>query len=238
MTSCAQILVSVLLFTALCVAQSAQGAAAWMRLGLIDDVLRSAGVSGALIYQGSCGRTLPEAPPVRGGKFSGPPTKVLQEMLADVPGMRVTQEPSGLIRMTATDVPMDLLDFKIHDMQFYSPSEDNSLSHGPNMGLIAIEMNPEVRAFRKAHDIGPNGDGFVMPGNAGSGTLVVYGHLTDVTVSQALDYILQTFPGFWIYESCVDEQGRRTVRLSFEPRVVVGTNANSSHRIERGDIAH
>jgi hypothetical protein len=220
MTSCARILVSVFLFTGLCIGQSAQGADAWMRLGLIDDVLRSADVSGSLIYQGYCGRTVPEAPPVRGGQFSGPPTKLLQEMLADVPHMRVTQEPSGLVRMTATDVSTDLLDFKIHDMQFYSPSEDNSLNHGPNMGLIAIEMNPEVRAFRKAHDIGPNADAFMMPGNAGSGTLVVYGHLKDVTVSQALDYILQTFPGFWIYENCVDEEGKRSVRLSFMPRIL------------------
>lgn len=220
MTSCARIAASIFLLTALCVGQSEPGAAAWVRLGLIDDVLRSADVSGSLIYQGYCGRTVPEAPPVRGGRYSGPATKALQEMLAGVPKMHVTQEPSGLVRMTATDVPTDLLNFKIHDMQFYSPSEDNSLNHGANMGLIAIERNPEVRAFRREHDIGPNADGFIMPGNAGLGTLVVSGHLKDVTVSQALDYILQTFHGFWIYENCVDEEDKRTVRFSFMPHIV------------------
>ena len=122
--------------------------------------------------------------------------------------------------MTATDVPTDLLDFMIHDMSFYSFSEDNSLHHGPNMGLMAIEMNPEVKAFRKVHGIGPNSDGFMMPGNAASGALVVYGRLTNVTVSQALDFILQTFPGFWIYENCVDDEGKRTGRLSFYQRIV------------------
>jgi len=67
----------------------------------------------------------------------------------------------------------------------------------------------------KAHDIAPTEDPFIMHGDAGDGTLVLYGHLRDVTVSQALDYILQTFRGFWVYENCVDEQGKRTVRLSF-----------------------
>jgi hypothetical protein len=223
MTSCARIIVSVFLFTGLCIGQSPQGADAWMRLGLIDDVLRSADVSGSLIYQGSCGRTVPEAPPVRESQFLSPPTRALQEMLVDVPNMRVTQEPSGLVRMNATDVPTDLLDFKIHDMPFYSASEDTSMSRGANMAVLAIEMNPEVRAFRKAHGIHPYGDGFVGPGDASSGTLVVYGHLKDVTVSQALDYILQTFPGFWIYENCANDEGERTVRISFFKRRFVTT---------------
>jgi hypothetical protein len=30
----------------------------------------------------------------------------------------------------------------------------------------------------------------------------VSGELNDVTVAQALDYIEQTFPGFWMYENC------------------------------------
>lgn len=215
------------LFTAVCLGQSAQSADGWvkkaadarLRLRQIDGLLSSAEVSGSLIYQGFCGSATPEAPPVRAAQSTGPPTKVLQEMLADIPYMRVTQEPSGLVRMTATDVPTDLLDFKIHDMQFASPSDDNSINHGPNMAWIAVEMNSEVKAFRNARGIGPYGYGFTIPGNASSGP-VVYGHLKDVTVSQALDYILQTFPGFWIYENCVDQEGERTVRVSFMPRMV------------------
>jgi hypothetical protein len=203
-----------------CFGQLEQGVSAWSRLDQIDDVLRSSQVSGSLIYQGYCGRTLPEAPPLRDlnpKDYSGPPSRVLQAMLADVPNMRVSQEANGLVRMTATDIPTDLLDFKIHDMPFYDASEDNSFNHGPNMGLIAIEMNPEVRAFRKAHGIGPNADSFIGPGDAASGK-VLYGHLKDVTVLQALDYILQTFPGFWIYENCMSAEGERSVRLHFYKR--------------------
>ena len=220
MTSCKQVFTFLFLSAIACFGQLEQGASAWSRLDQIDDVLRSSEVSGSLTYQGYCGRTLPEAPPVRDlhpKDYWGPPNKVLQEMLADVPNMRVSQEANGLVRMTATDVPTDLLDFKIHDLSFYSHNGNNSLSHGANMALMAILMNPEVRAFRKAHGIGPNPDMFMMPGDAASGR-VLYGHLQDVTVSQALDYILQTFPGFWIYENCVSADGERTVRLSFYKR--------------------
>jgi hypothetical protein len=206
------------LFATVCFGQTQQGASAWMRMEQIDNVLRVADVSGSLIYQGYCGRTVPEAPPVRFANRSGPPSEVLQEMLADTPSMRVTQEPSGLVRMVATDVPKDLLELKIHDLRFYSATEENPLSHGANMALMAIEMNPEVKAFRKKYNIEPTSDGFLMPGDAASGKPTVYGHLKDVTVSQALDYILQAFPGFWIYESCVSAEGERTVRLSFYER--------------------
>lgn len=123
----------------------------------LDDVLHSAGASGSLIYQGHCDRTLPEAPPVRvASDHFGRPTRILQEMLADIPNMRVTQEPGGVVRMEATNVPADLLEFRIHDMSFYSPSSNNSIAHGATMALMAIEVNPELIAFREENGIGPD----------------------------------------------------------------------------------
>jgi hypothetical protein len=220
MAFCLRVFVSLFVLVSICFGQSERGADAWIRLGWIDNVLRSAHVSGSLIYQGNCGRTLPEAPPVRAlSHYSGSLSKTLQEMLADAPNMHVTQEPSGLIPMAATDVPTDLLDLKIHDLSFFSSTGDNSFSHGANMAIEAIEMNPEVMAFRRMHKIGPITDGFILPGNSGSDEPIVYGRLKDVTLTQALDYILQTFPGFWVYENCVNADGERTVRLSFFERI-------------------
>jgi hypothetical protein len=43
----------------------------------------------------------------------------------------------------------------------------------------------------------------------------VHGELNDVTVSQALDYVLQTFPGYWIYENCATKERGRSVYLNF-----------------------
>jgi hypothetical protein len=93
--------------------------------------------------------------------------------------------------MVETDVPTDLLDLKLDLLSFYSSSTENRGSHGPNMALLAILANPEVKAFRKAHNIGPASDDSVMPGDAMSGKPIVYGKLKEVTVSQALDYVLQ-----------------------------------------------
>jgi hypothetical protein len=144
-------------------------------------------------------------------------------MFANVPHMRVTQERRGMVRMVETDVPTDILDFKVHHLSFFSSADPsgNRASHGPHMALLAILMNPEVRAFREAHNIGPDSEfssGFSMPGDAMSNKPIVYGNLDDVTVSQALDHVLQTFPGFWVYENCVNKQGERTVRFSFFER--------------------
>ena len=30
----------------------------------------------------------------------------------------------------------------------------------------------------------------------------ISGHLNNVTFSEAMDYVLQAFPGIWIYENC------------------------------------
>jgi hypothetical protein len=56
---------------------------------------------------------------------------------------------------------------------------------------------------------------FSTPGNRFSGKPTVYGKLEDVTVSQALDHVLRTFPGFWLYENCANKDGERTVYFSF-----------------------
>ena len=121
MTSYSHVIASVFVFLTVCVGQEGQGADAWIRLGQIDNVLRAAhAASGSLTYQGSCGRTVPEAPPIRVlSDYSRPPIEILQKMFAYVPHMRVTEEPGGMVRMVQTDVPRDLLDVKISHLSFY-----------------------------------------------------------------------------------------------------------------------
>ena len=50
-------------------------------------------------------------------------------------------------------------------------------------------------------------------GNSGGGG-IMHGELDDVTVSQALDYVVQTFPAFWVYEDCVTKEGARSVYVN------------------------
>jgi hypothetical protein len=129
------------------------------------------------------------------------------------PEMSVSQDSDGKIRMVEADVPSDLLDVKIHHFRFPAGY------HGPGMAEIAILKTPEVIAFRKAHNIGPEYDWdprFSMPTDGGfTHKPSVSGELDDVTVRQALDYVLQTFPGFWLYENCKNPEGGRMVYISF-----------------------
>jgi hypothetical protein len=188
---------------------------------VLSQILSEAQVSGSLSYwgPGPCSSDeghYPLAPPLRRANSSGPVLEVLQEMFAGDPKMRVTQEPGGVVRMSETDVPRDLLDVKIHHISFDPPPGAGRL-HGPNMALKLILSSPEVQAFRKVHKIGPFSDVFLMPSDAGSDRPSVSGHLEDVTVSQALDYIFKTFPGFWIYGNCPSERKgeERNVYFSF-----------------------
>jgi hypothetical protein len=136
--------------------------------------------------------------------------------------MQVTQEDGGMIRMMERNVPTDLLSVRIHHLSFFSSdfpfASEFGPVHGPRMALIAILLSPEVVAFGREHNIAnfPSPDrGFLLPGDCCGGGLVIHGELNDVTVSQALDYVLQTFPGFWLYENCVTEKGERSVYLNF-----------------------
>jgi hypothetical protein len=43
----------------------------------------------------------------------------------------------------------------------------------------------------------------------------MYADLDDVTLSEALDHVLQIYPGFWIYGNCPSAGGGRTVFFQF-----------------------
>ncbi len=142
--------------------------------------------------------------------------------------MEVTQESNGLIRMFETDVPMDLLDVRISHLSFGSPDEDRDIYNGPNDTLQTILSSPEVKTYVATHKIGP------FP-NHWAGSHIhknqVSGDLYNVTVKQALDYILQTFPGFWIYQNCRSVGGGsgRYVHFGFYESADVVPRTDGSH---------
>jgi len=130
--------------------------------------------------------------------------------------MEVTQGTNGLIRMFETDVPRDFLDIKIRRVSFGAPEQSPDIFNGPNDALYAILSTPEVKAYRIAHKIGPFSES--QYGSHGPASKQqVSGDLYDVTMMQALDYILQTFPGFWIYLNCQSNDGElgRYVHFGF-----------------------
>jgi hypothetical protein len=191
-----------------CLSQDKGGVDQRVALPEVEKILSSERRSGSLEYWGFCDLDkgwpdFPEPRSVSGRKGSA--LDLLQEMFADDPKMRVIQELDGKIRMAETDVPQDLLRVKIHHLSF-------SGAHSGAMAVYILLNSPEIIAFME-QNIGREvaWEGWGMPGQ-----IVLYGpsvpELNDVTVEQALDQVLQTFSGFWLYQNCpttLNEQAQK-----------------------------
>jgi hypothetical protein len=185
----------------------------------IGTVLNEARASGSLAYWGWCD--------YKGGSSDFPalrapdnrtnsPLQTLREMFIDDKEMRIVKESSGLIRMFETDVPHDLLDVKVRHISFKA-------MNSPIKALWVILRAPEVEAFMRAKNVGPPlPDSFFFSILSGAESPIISGDLDNVTVSQALDYVLQTYPGFWTYENCQTGNGGRAVFFDFFPRAQPG----------------
>jgi hypothetical protein len=138
----------------------------------------------------------------------------LQELFSkDDARMHVTEDSMGMIRMLESDVPNDILNVRINHISFNGRVQGADLFRGPNSAMRSIFSAPEVQAFAETHHI-KRFFSSRLPNNASSGARA-YGELNDVTVSQALDYLLRIFPGYWIYGNCTGEGGNREIYFWF-----------------------
>ncbi len=122
-----------------------------------------------------------------------------------------------MIRMVEADVPTDILNVRIHYISFKVLDADGSGStslHGPRVALWTILRTAEVESFRKEHHVDLAAETYRLDGFVGSPPDVT-GELHDVTFSQALDYVLKTSPGYWVYEDASCEDGSREVQFRF-----------------------
>ncbi len=184
------------------------------------SVLSRAKVSGSLEYWGRCDNMLrfPDFPKLSAPRSNaGSPVELLSEMFADDPSMQVTQERDGTIRMVEIDVARDLLDLKIGHISFNVENEtvDPHWLKDPRAILRFILAAPEVRAFMKAQNIGPPDGLWGIVDLYATDSPSISGALHDVTLSRALDYMLKTFPGLWVYENCASERRKRVVFFTF-----------------------
>lgn len=192
---------------------------------VIRNVLKDAHVSGSLVFSGGCkfqDRTAP-VPSIGTRHDFTSALETLQHMLAVNSKINVTQDSDGMIRMVEVGVPMDILEVKIHHVSFPA-SEPDSFDEarrplymaGILVALKTILRAPELVAFEEQHHINDNDslrlESDILSWSKGP---EVTGELNDVTVSQALDYVLKTFPGYWVYEDASCEAGGREVRFRF-----------------------
>jgi hypothetical protein len=180
--------------------------------------LDSEHLSGSLEYWGGCNEHfIPDFPKVtRTLRDSAPPLQVLREMFANDEKMQVTQDPNGTIRMREADVPRDLLNVKIAHISFDDEQKKGTPMFFPRLVLSFITAAPEVQAFMKNQSIGQP----MMSASeaVGGGGPRATGELNNVTLSEALDYMLKTFRGLWVYENCPgDAKSSRKVVFKFYP---------------------
>jgi hypothetical protein len=181
----------------------------------ISNILGRAQLSGSLEYWGVCDwrNFVPDLPKVQSasGKEISPVDKI-RAMFAVDSMMQVTQERNGKVRMVESDVPDDLLNVKIHHVVL--PGD----VLGPTSARFAILQAPEVRNFRREHNIGPKSEWASATGPSFEGPLskpVTQVELNGVTVAEAFDKMLEMYPGYWLYENCRDKDGARIVYFGF-----------------------
>jgi hypothetical protein len=188
-----------------------------MTAAMIGRVLAKARTSGSLVYHGQCqdrGSTWDIPTVSRPEHNDVTPVRMLQDMFADDSKMHVTQDANGNIRMAETDVPRDLLDLRIVQVSFPSGSINDA-----NIAVEQIMVTPDMKNYMTVNNIGPVSDSHRFIVLSSPDAPHISGDLYFVTVSEALDYILKTYPGFWAYEECEGEAGSRKVFFQFFPTV-------------------
>ena len=176
------------------------------------QALERANASGSLIFSGRCpeGYT-PDLPPFRSTSSGGLSTlDTLRKLLPDHSPLQVTRDEKGLIRILDPSAPDDILSVRISHIAFDgSGTPWTGADYRPGDAVHRIVRSPEVMAFAKAHQLqspllsnaGRSVTGN-MKGHWPPDQARISGSLDNVTVAQALDHVLRTFPGLWVYENC------------------------------------
>jgi hypothetical protein len=214
-----------------CYGQRRADADSDVAMARIMSVLSKAKVSGSLEYWGHCDNLyhFPDFPVVSPAQSNtGTPLEVLREMFSNDPKMQVTQDPDGMIRMAEADVPSDLLNVTISHISFdkagtstiTAPNGNTrtepTVVRDPNAARSLILAAPEVSAFMSARNIGwPPYNAEAISFLETSASPRITGDLENVTLSQALDYVLKAIPGLWVYENCPSKTGKRIVYFKF-----------------------
>lgn len=187
------------------------------------QALDRAGLSGSIEFSGKCPGFPGDLPRLRvPSTTGGSPLQIARETFSDSPAIHVTQDFDGTVRIRENGALTDLLSVNINHISF----EKNGVPlqyavYSPEAALYRVILQaPEVVAFSKAHNIEIPFVGIGGHGGPGQGVTADSPHLSgpmnNVTLSQALDRLIKTFPGIWVYENCPASNVRdRTVSFWF-----------------------
>jgi hypothetical protein len=211
----------VMILLTICRGQEVRGTSPNEAMPLVIGILSRFGLSGSLEFSGNdCDdiRHANDFPKLHAPLRNGPPLEDLREIFSEDPKLRVTQDSDGTVRMVETDVPKDLLEVTIGHIEFRRNEAPSVPLYTAREALRMILQAPEISTFAAEHNIGPPGaKGMSDPHGAFSpDSPHIEGTLDKVTLSQALDHLLLTFPGLWVYKDCpATDRNKRLFVFSF-----------------------
>jgi hypothetical protein len=187
-------------------------------LKYLRPVLLSRGGAGRIYYSAACktedGESLP-FPRVEVRPPSKETTDVVavREIFENDKHVMVSEDRSGMIRVTIGQLVSALLQARIHSLTLKPHERYNAM-----LAIFAILNSKDGGAAM--HQLGfdqPNivfGGGIVLP-EKGARLPHLPASMKDLTMDQALDAVARTFGGIVIYETCAERSGKRLVSLDF-----------------------
>lgn len=148
----------------------------------------------------------------------------VRELFEKDSSVRVTEDKSGMIRITIGEPVPGILDTKVSVLQF-SPEE----RYNPGLAVLAILATKEVQAAERA--LGLKEPFTITDMNviqAAPGLPHLPPSVKDVTVDQALNRIAKTFGGVALYRTCKGPNGDRLI--TFDYVGLSGFDRTGSHR--------
>lgn len=110
--------------------------------------------------------------------------------------------------MIQSGIPRDLLDLRISEVPRF-------LAYNPKAAAESILWAREVETFMLSHHISRPSEGGAVSGGTPPPPRP-FDSMHDLTVSQAMDRIVKTFPGLWVYADCLQPDGKsRFISFSF-----------------------
>jgi hypothetical protein len=135
----------------------------------------------------------------------------VRQIFRDDPHVAITQDRSGMLRITIGSVSTAILQTRI---QVLTLSPDDQYS-APS-AVVAIENTPEVDGAKRSQHLG---EPFGIVDIIASGPIGGAPHLPrlmqNVTVDEALDSVARTFKGVVLYGICKQPDGKDIFRLDF-----------------------
>ncbi len=176
-------------------------------VGSVIRILEENRRSGSLEYKGQCTSlgNITDSFKVSSTSPNRSPVDTLRQMLSANPSVSVKEE-KGIIRVIGGDVGAGVLNVKINEVTFQNQTN-------PNEATAKLLGSPELKPYLESHHtefVLTSGGIFSLPNGR-----QITATLKNVTLSQALDTIVRTFPGVWVYAECASKQGGARVSISF-----------------------